>query len=73
MARKALAGLTAGQGVVAGLPATAQNRRRHIVRQAGVSEISPRSIADLAVARGWCSAAPYVGRATFAAGREITS
>jgi osmoprotectant transport system substrate-binding protein len=45
---KALAELTAGQGVVAGLPATAQNANVIVVRPATASRYHLRSIADLA-------------------------
>jgi osmoprotectant transport system substrate-binding protein len=45
---KALAELTAGQGVVAGLPAAAQNSNAIVVRPATASRYHLRSIADLA-------------------------
>ena len=45
---KALAELTAGQGVVAGLPAAAQNANAIVVRPATASRYHLRSIADLA-------------------------
>jgi osmoprotectant transport system substrate-binding protein len=45
---KALAELTAGQGVVAGLPAAAQNVNAIVVRPATASRYHLRSIADLA-------------------------
>ena len=45
---KALAELTAGQGVVAGLPAAAQNTNAIVVRPATASRYHLRSIADLA-------------------------
>jgi len=47
-ANKALAELTAGQGVVAGLPATAQNANVVVVRPTTASRYHLRSIADLA-------------------------
>ncbi len=45
---KALTELTAGQGVVAGLPAAAQNSNAIVVRPATASRYHLRSIADLA-------------------------
>jgi osmoprotectant transport system substrate-binding protein len=45
---KALTELTAGQGVVAGLPAAAQNANAIVVRPATASRYHLRSIADLA-------------------------
>ena len=45
---KALAELTAGQGVVAGFPAAAQNSNAIVVRPATASRYHLRSIADLA-------------------------